>query len=242
MTFNNRTAFITGAAGRIGRAAASEFAKYGVKLILADIDMEKLDSTVTELRKITPEVYGISMDVSNQMSMEEGFNGIIERFGNVDILVNNAGVWPKGSSLETSFEEWQKVINLNLHSVFYLSKLFRQKMKEQHYGRIINLGSIAGVVGLHNFCAYSVAKAGVMMLTKTMAMELSKDNITVNSISPGMISDEKKPSKGTWLGRSGTGDEVANAILFLASDDSSYITGADIPVDGGRTLGPHTEK
>ena len=135
MTFNNRTAVITGAAGRIGKAAAAEFARHGVKLILADIDMEKLDSVVTELRKITPEVYGISMDVSNQKSMEEGFNGIIERFGKVDILVNNAGAWPKGSSLETTLEEWQTVINLNLHSVFYLSKLFGEKMKKEHYGR-----------------------------------------------------------------------------------------------------------
>ena len=113
-------------------------------------------------------------------------------------------------------------------------------MKEQNYGRIINLGSIAGEAGLPEMCAYSVAKAGVIMLTKTMAMELAKCGVTVNCISPGMIWDTAAPTTGTWLGRSGTGDEVANAIVFLAADESGYITGVDMPVDGGRTLGPIT--
>lgn len=240
MTFNNRTAFITGAAGRIGRATAAEFAKNDVKLVLADIDMEKLNAAVEELKKITPHVRGIYMDVTVPESMETGFKKVMEETGRIDILVNNAGVWPRGSALESSLEDWQKILNINLNSVFYLSKLFGQKMKEQQYGRIINLGSIAGEAGLPERCAYSVAKAGVIMLTKTMAMELSKDNVTVNCVSPGMIADEKKPNSGTWLGRSGTGDEVANAIVFFAADESSYITGTDLPVDGGRTLGPLT--
>ena len=180
------------------------------------------------------------MDVTVPKSMETGFKKVIEETGRIDILVNNAGVWPRGSALESNLEDWQKILNINLNSVFYLSKLFGQKMKEQQYGRIINLGSIAGEAGLPERCAYSVAKAGVIMLTKTMAMELSKDNVTVNCVSPGMIADEKKPNSGTWLGRSGTGDEVANAIVFFAADESSYITGTDLPVDGGRTLGPLT--
>ena len=158
----------------------------------------------------------------------------------MDILVNNAGAWPRGSALECSYETWQHVLNMNLNSVFQLSKFFGQKMKDEKYGRIINLGSIAGEAGLPELCAYSVAKAGVIMLTKTMAMELAKHGVTVNCISPGMINDEKRACNGTWLGRSGTGDEVANAIVFLAADDSAYITGTDLPVDGGRTLGPLT--
>ena len=240
MTFSNRTAFITGAAGRIGRATAAEFAKQGVKLVLADINMEKLNAFVSELQKIHPEVYGIYMDVTDRESMEQGFKEIMKKHGRVDILVNNAGVWPRGSALESSLEDWQSILNINLNSAFYLSKLFGTAMKAQQYGRIINLGSIAGEAGLPEMCAYSVAKAGVIMLTKTMAMELSKDNVTVNCVSPGMIADERKPSAGTWLGRSGTGDEVANAILFFAADESSYITGTDLPVDGGRILGPLT--
>ena len=238
MIFNNRTAVITGAAGRIGRAVAREFSRHGVKLFLTDINMEKLELLAEELRKENSIVYTFYMDVSDPESIEKCSEEILRHAGKIDILVNNAGLWPPGTALESSFEDWKKVLDLNLNSVFLLSKFFGKEMKEQQYGRIINLGSIAGEVGLPGFSAYSVAKAGVIMLTKTMAMELAKCGITVNSVSPGMIGDEKLPSTGTWLGRSGTGDEVANAIVFLASDDSSYITGTDFPVDGGRTLGP----
>jgi polysaccharide export outer membrane protein len=132
----------------------------------------------------------------------------------------------------------REIINLNLNSVFRLSKLFGAKMKERNYGRIINLASIAGICGLPERCAYSVAKAGVLMLTKTMAMELSKSGVTVNSVSPGMIKDTATPSNGTWLGYTGTGEDVSRAIIFLAADESGYITGTDLPVDGGRILGP----
>lgn len=238
MIFNNRTAVITGAAGRIGRAVAREFSRHGVKLFLTDINMEKLELLAEELRRENPHIHTFYMDVSDPESIAKCSEEILGKAEKIDILVNNAGLWPAGKALECSFEDWQKILDLNLNSVFLLSKFFGKKMKEQQYGRIINLGSIAGEVGLPGYCAYSVAKAGVIMLTKTMAMELAKCGVTVNSVSPGMIGDEKLPSNGTWIGRSGTGDEVANAIIFLASDDSSYITGTDFPVDGGRTLGP----
>ena len=240
MTFNDRTAVITGAAGKIGRKTAFEFSRYGVRLFLTDIDMEKLNALVAELREVNPEVYAVEMDVSNLESIEKASQTIFQQAEKVDILINNAGAWPRGSALECSDEEWLSTVNLNLHSVFRLSKIFGTKMKEQNYGRIINLASIAGLAGLPERCAYSVSKAGVLMLTKTMAMELAKCNVTVNSVSPGMISEESKPSSGTWLGRSGTGDDVAHSIVFLAADESSYITGVDLPVDGGRILGPLT--
>ncbi|MBO5689548.1 MAG: SDR family oxidoreductase, partial [Lentisphaeria bacterium] len=240
MHFLNRTAVVTGAAGRIGRAVAQAFARYGVKLYLADVNMERLEALAEELRRDHPEIHTVFMDVSDLKSMEDAAQTIWEKAGRVDILVNNAGVWPRGSALECCDEDWQRIINLNLHSVFRLSKIFGQRMKEQQYGRIINLGSIAGEVGLPEFCAYSVAKAGVIMLTKNMAMELAKCGVTVNCVSPGMIGDEKGPCAGTWLGRNGTGDEVANAIVFLAADESGYITGIDLTVDGGRILGPLT--
>ena len=200
--------------------------------------MEKLELLAEELRKNNPHVYVFYMDVGDPDSIARSSEEILRQAGKVDILVNNAGLWPPGTALESSFEDWKKVLDLNLNSVFLLSKFFGKTMKDQQYGRIINLGSIAGEVGLPGFSAYSAAKAGVIMLTKTMAMELAKCGVTVNCVSPGMIGDEKLPSTGTWLGRSGTGDEVANAIIFLASDESSYITGTDFPVDGGRTLGP----
>ena len=238
MTFNNRNAVITGAAGRIGRALAKEFVKHNVKVYLTDIDQEKLDALAAELRAGGGSAETCFLDVSDLNSITQAAEKILSDAGHIDILVNNAGVWPKGTSLETSDEEWLDVINLNLTSVFRISKAFGAKMKERNYGRIINLGSIAGISGLPERCAYSVAKAGVTMLTKTMAMELAKYCVTVNCVAPGMIQDTPKPTTGTWLGRYGTGDEVANAIVFLASDESAYITGTEFPVDGGRILGP----
>ena len=130
-----------------------------------------------------------------------------------------------------SIEQKATAAQENLESKF--SKLGTGK-----YGRIINLGSIAGIAGLPGYIAYSTCKAGVQMMTKVMAMELGNKGITVNSISPGLIGDEVKETTGTWLKRTGLGEDVARAIVYLASDDASYITGSDMPVDGGRTLGP----
>ena len=238
MTFNNRTAVITGAAGRIGRATAFEFARYGVKLFLADINMERLEQLIAELRQVNAEAYPIYMDVSSPESIDKASCEIFSKTERVDILVNNAGAWPKGSLLETSDDQWNFMLNLNLTSVFRISKIFVKSMLQNNYGRIINIGSIAGVVGLPGYIAYSSCKAGVQMMTKVMAMEMGDKNITVNSISPGLIGDEVKETTGTWVGYTGTGDDVARAIAYLANDEAGFITGSDMPVDGGRTLGP----
>ena len=238
MKFDSRTAFITGAAGRIGRALARELGGYGVKLYLADIDFEGVEKVCARLKKENIEAHPVKLNVTNDRQIVRTAKEVLTRAGRVDILVNNAGKWPKGSILDTDDDLWQGTVSLNLTGVFRVSRAFLPSMVKNGYGRIINLGSIAGEVGLPGYCAYSASKAGVIMLTKTMAMELASCGITVNSVSPGLIQDEKKPSKGTWLGRSGTGDEVARAVSFLASDDSGYITGVDLPVDGGRILGP----
>ncbi|HOG50298.1 MAG TPA: SDR family NAD(P)-dependent oxidoreductase [Lentisphaeria bacterium] len=238
MKFEDRTAFITGAAGRIGRALAHEFGKYGVKLYLADINFAGVEKLCSALNEDGIEAHPIQLNVMEPRQIAETAEAVLAEAGRVDILVNNAGKWPRGSILDTSDAQWQEVIELNLTSVFRVSQAFLPNMRKNSYGRIINLGSIAGEVGLPGLCAYSAAKAGVIMLTKTMAMELATCGITVNCVSPGMIADAKQPHNGTWLGRTGTGDEVARAIAFLASDDSDYITGVDFPVDGGRILGP----
>ena len=238
MKFEKKTAFITGAAGRIGRALAREFGQYGVKLYLADIDLVRTETLCSELENDGIEAHPVQLDVKEPRRITEAAETVLAEAGQVDILVNNAGKWPSGSILETSDAQWQEVIELNLTSVFRVSQAFLPAMRKNGYGRIINLGSISGEVGLPGYCAYSAAKGGVIMLTKTMAMELATCGITVNSVSPGMIWDGKEPHNGTWLRRTGTGDEVARAIVFLASDDSDYITGVDFPVDGGRILGP----
>ena len=238
MKFDNRTAFITGAAGKIGRALAEEFAKYGVKLYLADINLPGLEDLCATLAEKMIEAHPIQLDITDPCQITEAAQRVLSEAGHIDILVNNAGKWPKGSILDTPDALWREIIELNLTSVFRVSQAFLPSMRENAYGRIINLGSIAGEVGLPGYCAYSAAKGGVIMLTKTMAMELASCGITVNSVSPGMIASAKVPHKGTWVGRCGTGDEVARTIVFLASDDSDYITGVDFPVDGGRILGP----
>lgn len=239
MKFEERTAFITGAAGRIGRATACEFGKYGVKLYLADINMTKLEEVCADLKAKGVEAHAVQLDVTDPQQITETARNILAEAGKVDILVNNAGLWPKGSILDTTDSCWQQTIELNLTSVFRVSQAFLPSMRSNSYGRIINLGSIAGIVGLPGFCAYSAAKGGVLMLTKTMAMELATCGITVNSVSPGMIGDTLTEHNGTWVGRNGLGEEIARAIVYLASDLAGYITGTDLPVDGGRVLGPH---
>ena len=238
MKFEQRTAFITGAAGRIGRALARELGKYGVKLYLADIDLSGVEKLCRELKTEGIEARPVQLNVLDPKAIEEKSKSVLAEAGRVDILVNNAGRWPQGSILDTSDAQWVETLELNLTSVFRLSQAFIPSMRKNSYGRIVNLGSIAGEVGLPGFCAYAAAKGGVIMLTKTMAMELATCGITVNSVSPGMITDSVQPHNGTWLGHTGMGDEVARAIAFLASDDSGYITGTDLPVDGGRILGP----
>ncbi len=238
MKFEKRTAFITGAAGRIGRALARELGSCGVKLYLADIDLSGAEKLCTDLKKEGIEAHPVRLDVMDPAQIADCAKSVMAEAGRVDILVNNAGKWPHGSILDTSDAQWQEVIELNLTSVFRVSQAFIPSMRKNGYGRIINLGSISGEVGLPGFCAYAAAKGGVIMLTKTMAMELATCGITVNSVSPGMITDSSYAHNGTWLGRTGTGDDVAHAITFLASDDSAYITGVDFPVEGGRILGP----
>ena len=238
MKFDNRTAFITGAAGKIGRAMAAEFGRYGVKLYLSDIDLPGLEELCTSLQEQGAEAHPVQLDITDPRRISEAAQTVLSEAGRVDIVVNNAGKWPRGSILDTPDAQWQEVIELNLTSVFRVSQAFLPTMRKNGYGRIVNLGSIAGEVGLPGQCAYSAAKGGVIMLTKTMAMELASCGITVNSVSPGMILKAEGPHNGTWIGRCGTGDEVARAIVFLASDDSGYITGVDFPVDGGRILGP----
>lgn len=239
MIFSERTAVITGAAGRIGRALAQELGQSGVSLALVDINPDALRKAAEVLQPLNVTVRTYVMDVTNAECVEQVSQEILHDFGKVDILVNNAGRWPGKAFLDMDEDFWQQVIDINLNSVFRLTKAFAPGMAERHYGRIVNLGSIAGESGLPGYTAYSVSKAGVIMLTKDLAMEFAKKGITVNCVSPGMISDVSSPNNGTWLGRCGTGEDVARLIAFLCSDDTGYITGVDYTIDGGRILGPH---
>lgn len=239
MKFDHRVAVITGAAGRIGRALAEKFCEQNVSVALADLAAEKAEAVAAALREKGGNVRAYALDVQAPESVKAMAEQVLADFGKVDILVNNAGVWLPSLLSETSEEQWLRMIDINLNGTFRVTRAFLPSMLENGYGRILQLGSIAGEVGLPRFAGYSAAKAGVIMLTKVMAMELAKKNITVNCVSPGMIGENTGPTPYTWIGRWGRGEEVADLLLFLAGDDASFITGVDYTIDGGRILGPH---
>jgi len=238
MKFEHRVAVVTGGAGRIGRALAEGFCEQGVAVALADLSPEKAELVAESLREKGGTCRAYEMDVTKTESVRTAAERILSDFGRLDILVNNAGSWIPTLFSELTEEQWNRMIDLNLNGTFRVTRAFLPAMLREGYGRIINLGSIAGEVGLPRFCGYSVSKAGVIMMTRVLAMELAKKNITVNCVSPGMISEASRPTNGTWIGRCGDGEEVARLLLFLASDDAGFITGVDYTVDGGRILGP----
>lgn len=245
MLFADRVAVVTGAAGYIGYETCKMFGESGVSVALTDVTESGVEASVASLESLGITVRGYVIDVTDRESVVSGFSQIESDFGKIDILVNNAGVWEhrdvRGQqAMEmVAEEEWKRIFAINLEGTYRCMQAALPGMVKRGYGRIVNLGSIAGVSGLPGYADYSAAKAGVIMMSKVVAMEHAKHGITVNSVSPGMIHRTPAANSGTWLGRNGQGDEVARAILFLADDDSGYITGVDIPVDGGRVLGPH---
>ncbi len=239
MKFENRVAVVTDGAGYIGSAVVRKLCDAGVAVAVVDITAEKAEALAQELREKGGNVRAFVMDIQNKDQIRSVAGKILAEFGKVDILINNAGVWQASPFSDMSGELWDKMIDINLNSVFHVTKAFLPNMLENGYGRIINLGSISGEVGIPEYCGYSSAKAGVIMLTKVLAMELAKKNITVNSVSPGMIGAGREPTPFTRIGRRGTAEEVADLLMFVASDDSAFITGVDYTIDGGRTLGPY---
>ena len=238
MKFEQRTAVVTGGAGEIGKALCRKLCEQGVSVALTDLSAERAEEAASAIRNDGVRIQAYEMDVESSASVRSAAERILADFGQVDILVNNAGVWRQSRFEEMSEEKWTRTLNLNLTGTFRVTQAFLKQMMEHGYGRIINLGSIAGEVGLPGYCDYAAAKAGVILMTKTLAMEMAKKNITVNCVSPGMVGPVRRETKGTWIGRSGSGEEIADLIVFLASDDSSFITGVDYTIDGGRILGP----
>ncbi len=238
MKFANRTAVVTGGAGRVGRPLCEKLCDNGVAVAIADLDMEKAEALAAGLRDKGGDARAYPLDVTSTASVNAATQRVLADFGKVDILINNAGVWKRQILSEMSEEFWSMHIDLNLTGTFRVTKAFLPGMMAARYGRIINVASIAGEVGLPYYGAYATAKAGVIIFTKTLAMELAKQGITVNCVSPGMIGDTPDQTKTTWVERYGLGHEVADLLVFLASDDTSFITGVDYTIDGGRILGP----
>ncbi len=245
MSLKNKTVLITGAAKGIGRAAALEFAKAGSKVIIADIDNEKSKELETQIKNLKKECYYIYCDVTKEKDVKKLIRQTKRKYERIDILVNNAAVLLRKPINEIQEKEWDKIINTKIKGLYNFVKNISEDMKDNRDGKIISIASIAGIIGLQNSSAHSVANGGIINLTKQLATELSPYKINVNSVSPGIIAtdmtkelltDKKIKERllsNIPLNRIGTPEEVADAILFLASEDSNFITGHNLVVDGG---------
>jgi len=248
MKLKNKVAIVTGAGQGIGREIALTLAKEGAKVVVTDIT-DKIHDVVKEIESSGSQGLGIKVDVSKRNQTEAMVKKTLQKFGRIDILVNNAGIYPFKSLLEMKEEDWDHVLDVNLKGVFNCAKAVLPAMTKQKYGKIINITSIAGTkVGFLNLVHYSASKAGILGFTKSAALELAQYNINVNAIAPGAIDT---PGTSTTMGerkqfekfakiipakRIGKPIDIANLVSFLASDESSYITGECIVVDGGFTI------
>ena len=243
-----KTAVVTGARRGIGRAVALALADAGAVLVIADIisDDRKLDGVAAEIKKTGRDSLAVKVDISKKSDVEEMVSQAVNRFGRIDILVNCAGVWIPGQTLvECPEENWDKVIDTNLKGTYFCCQAVGRVMAEQGSGNIINLSSQVGLNPGTGAGAYSISKAGIIMMTRQLALELAVYNIRVNALAPGVVKTDfnidlwknpegaKQMGQMVPLGRLAEPEDIARAALFLASDDSSYITGAVIPVDGG---------
>ncbi len=243
MNLKDKVAIVTGAGRGIGREIALLFAREGARLAINSLHSETVNSVVREIKDIGSEVCGFVLDVSNSLGVKEMVHEVKEVFGRIDILVNNAGVIKDQFLVRMKDEDWDRVIEVNLKGAFYFCREASRIMIRQKYGKIINITSIAGETGNIGQANYCASKGGIIALTKSMARELARYSINVNAVSGGfietdMISNMEKVVKDNLismipLGRVGKPIDVAETVLFLASDRSSYITGQVIRVDGG---------
>lgn len=243
MKLQNKTAIVTGAAGRIGRLISLRLASEGASVVVCDINGDKAQAVTAEIIAVGGQAMTAIADVRDSKQVNDMVAAALEKFGRIDILVNNAG--GSGNLLgkishfcESEESTWDFVLSLNLKGTLICTRAVINHMIEQRSGKIINMGSVAGVNGLMTRVDYSAAKGGIISFTKALAMEVGPYQINVNCVSPGLISESvNNSSSGTYLGRTGRPEEVAELILFLASSDSDFITGQNYAVDGGRTLG-----
>ena len=252
MMLKNKVALITGGSSGIGKAIAERFLKEGAKIAVGGRSKERCDTAPKQLKTIVADaVYSVTGDVSKWDDVQKIVEKTVSRFDRIDILVNNAGIYLEKRIEETTEDEWDQVININLKGVFLCSKAVYHHFKKQGSGTIVNMSSDSGVSGNPDEAAYCASKGGVTNLTRAMALDYAKENIRVNAICPAVINTpmlqrevDRQKDKEVYLkeidelhpiGRVGRPEEVAFAVLMVASDEASFITGANISVDGGLT-------
>ncbi|MEO8727393.1 MAG: glucose 1-dehydrogenase [Acidobacteriaceae bacterium] len=249
MRLANKTAIITGAGGGIGRACAELFARHGANVVLVARRKERLHEAASALGK--GQALAIAQDIAAPRAAEVMVRQSIERFGSVNVLVNSAAVLIAGTAETQSEAEWDQHFNTNVRALWLLSRAVIAPMRKAGGGSIINIASVGGLIGIQDRAAYTATKGAVIAFSKSMALDYALENIRVNALCPGIVETElvadfisKAPDPAAArqqrlslhpMGRFGTPSDVAHAALYLASDESGWVTGAAIPIDGGYT-------
>ncbi len=239
INFKGKKILITGATGGIGKSLVKKFLSLDGTVLATGTNTEKLDA----LKKEFPNINVLKFDISDHSKIEDFIENVTSQLVGLDVLVNNAGITMDNLSLRMKDEEWKKVIDINLSSTFYLCKHAIKKMLKNKYGRIVNITSIVGHTGNLGQANYSASKAGMVAMSKSLAIEYAKKNITINCVSPGFITSNMTTNIAEKvklyltsripMGRLGSGEDVANCVAFLSSNQASYITGETIHVNGG---------
>jgi len=242
---DGKVALVTGARRGIGRAIALKMARNGARVIVTDTSKEDCEKVVKEIKELGSDGLALKLDVTSEESIKESVKLAKEKWGTIDILVNNAGIFIQVALDEMDSSMIHKILEVNLRGVILCTKYVIPIMKEQNYGKIVNIASIAGFVGFEWSSVYCATKGAIVNMTKELAMELGKYKINVNAVAPGVIETsmtegllEDEDTKSTLLanipyGRIGKPEDIANVVTFLASDESEYIEGDTVVVDGG---------
>lgn len=244
MLLKGQVALVTGAGQGIGRAIALRLAREGADIAVMDINRETADATARQVRDVGRRAAVKVVDISDFGAVQGAMREVVQEFAKLDVLVNNAGIEKRGPFLEITPADWQRQLDVNLSGTFYCMQAAAREMAKRRYGRIVNISSVAGLIGPIDLAAYGASKAGIIGLTRAAALDLADYGITVNAIAPGPIETElmlgawsaealrERPQHGA-IARFGTVDEIASTALFLAAPDSGFITGITLSVDGG---------